>query len=105
MGAETAGEQKGPRRSYAGMIRIRFKGLAHRHLSTATVRPSAGEMLGVDDWGCQWPEFGARMRGLMQFARNPSFHKDKKAPIAVRAQGAFRLSVRLHRRAHITFFI
>lgn len=27
-------------RSYAGMTRIRFKGPAHRHLSTVTVPPS-----------------------------------------------------------------
>ncbi|KSV62479.1 hypothetical protein N185_08695 [Sinorhizobium sp. GW3] len=87
MGAETAGEQKGPRRSYAGMIRIRFKGLAHRHLSTATVRPSAGEMLGVDDWGCQWPEFGARMRGLMQFAR--AFTRTKRPLLPLERKGPF----------------
>jgi len=37
--AKTRECQKGPCRSYAGMIRIRFKGLAHRHLSTVRCAP------------------------------------------------------------------
>lgn len=39
MNGEDAGGQRGPCRSYAGMIRIRFKGLAHRHLSTVRCAP------------------------------------------------------------------